>query len=29
MGELERRRGEPATTIYRILMTRKERDRDR
>lgn len=29
MGELERRMGEPATTIYRILMTRKERDRDR
>ncbi len=29
MGELERRMGEATTTIYRILMTRKERDRDR
>lgn len=29
MGELERRMGERTTTIYRILMTRKERDRDR
>jgi len=29
MGELERRMGEPATTVYRILMTRKEPEPDR
>jgi hypothetical protein len=29
MGELERRMGEPVTSVYRILMTRKELERDR
>lgn len=29
MGEMERRLGEPATHIYRILMTRKETEPDR
>jgi hypothetical protein len=29
MGELEKRMGEPATSVYRILMTRKELEPDR
>lgn len=29
MGEMERRLGEPATSIYRILMTRKETEAER